>query len=133
MIIHAVSIHSGGGKVLLDQILTNKEFGEVSILICDKRYKLPDDIDKDLKVIRIFPTLRDRWIAEKKLKDFTDKNPGLTVLCFANLPPAFRLKAKVILYLQNALLLPQSKLYFNSLWSGLRLVYEKIWLKFINC
>ncbi len=128
MIIHAVSIHSGGGKVLLDQLLVKKDFGNVSLLICDTRYVLPQDVDPNLKIIRVKPSLIERWKAEYKLKKYTDLNPNLTVLCFSNLPPAFKLKANVILYLQNALLLPKINLYPKSLWSFGRLIYEKIWL-----
>ena len=130
MIIHAASIHSGGGKVLLDQLLQKKEFGRVSLLICDTRYIIPKDVDSDLKIIKVLPTLKERWKAEIKLKKYTDLNPNQTVLCFSNLPPAFKLNAKVILYLQNALLLPGVKFYTTTLWAFFRLCYEKIWLNF---
>lgn len=128
MIIHAVSIHSGGGKILLDQLLTEKTFGKVAILLCDTRYTPPAEIGPSLEIIKIKPTLFERWMAEKKLKELTDGNPGQSVLCFSNLPPAFKLNANVILYLQNALLLPNAPFYVNSLKTALRIIYEKIWL-----
>jgi glycosyltransferase involved in cell wall biosynthesis len=128
MIIHAVSIHSGGGKVLLDQLLTEKTFGEVNVLICDTRYDLPLEIDNKIEIFRVEPTLFSRWSAEKTLKRISEKHPELSVLCFSNLPPAFKLKNKVILYLQNALLLPNIPFYADSYRARFRTMYEKMWL-----
>lgn len=128
MIIHAISIHSGGGKVLLDHLLVEQSFGEVSHLICDQRYILPKPVNPDLQVHRFKPNLTSRWSAEILIKKISDANPNEEVLCFSNLPPAFKLKNKVILYLQNALLLPGIPLYVSSLKARLRILYEKMWL-----
>lgn len=127
MIIHAVSIHSGGGKVLLDQLLQEKTFGEIRALVCDTRYVLPDGVDKGISVYRINPNLFSRWKSEFLLKSLSKENLNSTVLCFSNLPPAFRLKSRVVLYLQNALLLPGIPLYTSSVKVALRLIYEKLW------
>lgn len=129
IIIHAVSIHAGGGKVLLDQILKEKTLGEIAAIICDSRYPLPPEVNDSIVIYRAKPTLISRWKAEWLLKSYTDTHQGLAVLCFSNLPPAFKLKAKVFLYLQNALLLPKIPLYVDSLRSFLRTIYEKIWLQ----
>lgn len=118
----------GGGKVLLDQLLTENNFGEVEILICDERYILPAKISSSLKVYRVMPTLVARWKAEFLLKALSKKNPHLNVLCFSNLPPAFRLESKIILYLQNALLLPRVPLSGDGIKTKLRILYEKSWL-----
>jgi hypothetical protein len=130
MIIHAISVHSGGGKVLLDQLLTESTFGKVHFLLCDDRYKLPEKFDNTIKVYRISPTLLKRWKSEFLLKNLSNENPSSSVLCFSNLPPAFKLKGNVILFLQNALLLPGIPFYTDSPYVYLRLAYEKMWLKF---
>lgn len=127
MIVHAVSIHSGGGKVLLDQLLQEKTFGSISILICDERYVLPAGSDRSFIVYKVRPNLLERWKSEILLKKLSNANSGMTVLCFSNLPPAFKLKNKVVLYLQNALLLPGVPPYTSSPKVALRLVYEKLW------
>lgn len=131
MIIHAVSIHSGGGKVLLDQILTvnNIDRDKISTLICDERYELPTNVPSGLQIYRVKPNLLSRWNAEFLLRATALKNPSETILCFSNLPPAFKLPNKVILFLQNALLLPGIPLYVDSLKTKLRIMYEKLWLK----
>jgi glycosyltransferase involved in cell wall biosynthesis len=129
IIIHAVSIHAGGGKVLLDKLLSEKTLGEVTALISDSRYTPPPGVNENLIIYRAEPTLKSRWKAEGLLKSYTNSHPGHVVLCFSNLPPALKLNAKVILYLQNALLLPNVPLYVDSLRSRLRTIYEKIWLQ----
>ena len=130
MIIHAVSIHSGGGKVLLDQIITENPLGPISELICDSRYELPNNYQSNIRLHRISPSLFSRWKAEFLLKSLCREHANSNVLCFSNLPPALKLKNHVILYLQNALLLPGNNLYTDSLKTRLRLYYEKLWLKF---
>lgn len=127
MIIHATSIHSGGGKVLLDQLLLEKKFGPINILICDERYILPIAIDSSTNIYRVKPSLISRWKAEVLLKRLSGSNPKNTVLCFSNLPPAFKLKSNVVLYLQNALLIPGIPLYASSIKVALRLIYERVW------
>jgi glycosyltransferase involved in cell wall biosynthesis len=130
VIIHAVSIHVGGGKVLLDQILTTTVLQKPKILICDERYPLPVCAPKDLQIYRIKPSLIARWKAELLLKNISLENSEMEILCFSNLPPAFKLKSKVILFLQNALLLPGCPLYSQNLKTRLRILYEKLWLFF---
>ncbi|MBC7428158.1 MAG: glycosyltransferase [Bacteriovorax sp.] len=133
MIIYATSIHSGGGKVLLDHLLDKEIFGKITHLVCDERYNLSSINLTQMQVSRIKPSLFNRWKAEFLLKKLSQKYPMEDILCFSNLPPAFKLKSNVILYLQNALLLPKSKIIADSLKSYLRLSYEKLWLYlFIN-
>lgn len=73
------------------------------------------------------PTLRDRLAAERKLSALAA--PGTRVLCFGNLPPLFRLRAKVYLYLQNRNLLRDSSAFANGQWyTGVRESVESAWL-----
>ena len=132
MIIHAVSIHSGGGKVLLDQILTvnNLNGDGISILICDERYEIPANSPFGLQIHKVKPNLLSRWKAEFLLKSIALENPRENVLCFSNLPPALKLPNKVILFLQNALLFPGIPLHVDSIKTKLRIMYEKLWLNF---
>lgn len=128
MIVYALGIHSGGGKVLLDHILTTQELGDISFLICDSRYKLPDKISPNCNVTRIPPSLISRWRAEFYLKKISELNSEEGILCFSNMPPAFKLNGKVILFFQNALLLPGLKSEFDSLKTRIRILYEKLWI-----
>lgn len=130
MIIHAVNIHTGGGKVLLDQLLANKTFGEPEVLICDARYTLPNELNSSFKIFKINPSLISRLKAEFLLRNLSKEYKNSTILCFGNLPPIFKLKNEVVLYLQNALLLPTSPFFAQNLKAALRLIYEICWIKF---
>ena len=130
MIIHGVSIHTGGGKVLLDQLLTDETLGKISHLICDQRYLLPSKISNKVVIHRIQPTLKSRIKAEFLLKEIASKSPDEKILCFSNLPPIFKLPNPVILFLQNALILKGVPQYAENLKVKLRILYEKIWFNF---
>ncbi len=132
MIVYAINIHSGGGKVLLDEVLEKNLFGQITVLFLDARYKLPQSsntLTHDMQIFRVQPTLQSRWYAEYLLKKISQTRPEDSVLCFGNLPPLFRLKNKTILYLQNAFLLPEIHIPRDSLKTYLRFLYERLWLK----
>lgn len=127
MIIYAVNIHSGGGRILLDQVLIDEHFGAPKILICDKRYQPPPSTT-NIEIYPIPPSLLKRWEAEFLLRHLSESNPNFNIVCFANLPPLLKLKGKTTLFLQNALLLNSAPFFIDSLKNMLRLFYEKIWL-----
>src|SRR3954471_1836287 len=108
MIIYATNIHYGGGKVLLDELLQKRMFGEIHILFCDQRYN-PPQCDYPVEVIRVEPNLSSRLKAEFSLKRKADLHGSSPVLCFGNLPPLFKLKNRTIVYVQNAFSVPGSK------------------------
>lgn len=143
MIVYAVNIHSGGGKVLLDALLLDKPFGQITHLYVDSRYEIPQNIDSALIVEKFKPTLLERLRAEFKLIKHLDslkaiklkKEPKKEVLFFGNLPPVFsflfkRLKSnyKFIIYLQNAFLVKGIQFPQNSMTETLRLSFERLLL-----
>lgn len=125
MILYAINIHTGGGKVLLDELLTREE-SKLSHVFLDARYKPSIDLPQS-KITRIAPSLFSRLLAELKL--FRKVKTSDSVLMFGNLPPLLPLKGKVILYFQNLLLTNQLKLSDFSLKTKLRLYSERIWLR----
>lgn len=129
MIIHAVSIHVGGGKILLDHILKTEELGKTSVLICDSRYSIPQNLDRNMKIIKIKPNLISRWWVEFKLLEICKNYPDESVFFFSNLPPFFKHKNHSILFLQNALLLPSVPFIFDNIKNSARILYEKIYLR----
>ena len=94
------------------------------------RYQLPIGLDEGVEIHRVAPRLIDRWKSEWLLKNLSIKYSDKKVFCFSNLPPAFKLKGRVVLYLQNALLLPGVPLHSDSLKTALRIMYERLWLRF---
>ena len=132
LIIQAYNIHIGGGKVLLEALLEDLQNTHL-ILFLDTRL-----IIKDLKLKRaelkyVKPKLFNRIVAEIWMKHNVRKND--IVLCFGNLPPLFKLKGKIYLFLQNRLLLDDISFKAHDFKTGIRLILERLWLKFFmhNC
>jgi glycosyltransferase involved in cell wall biosynthesis len=56
-------------------------------------------------------------------------NRGDRVLCFGNLPPLFRLKAFVAVFVQNRYLIDHVGLGGFSIWARCRITFERFWLR----
>lgn len=138
MIVYAVNIHTGGGKVLLDTLIADQPFGSITKVYADARYIPPADKPSHVKVIAIKPTLLSRLYAEIRLYNDQDFTADKQVLFFGNLPPLFRpffsvnRNKKFILYLQNAFLIVSFKYPKNTIKEGIRLSVEKLWLHIFN-
>ncbi len=130
MIIYAVNIHTGGGKILLDELLIHEPFGKVMALFHDQRYELPSQVVTKYPSFAIKPHLYSRLKAEWQLAKFLKYNPGSFVLFFGNLPPLFVKPKKSALYLQNCFLLPSVRIETTSVKIFLRLLVEKLILRF---
>lgn len=113
IIIYASNIHSGGGKVLLDSVL--QELKSPAVVFVDLRYLAPQ-LEMDLvKFVKVKPTIFGRLQAEFKLKSLASSTDQ--VLCFGNLPPLLKLRAKVDLFFQNTILLRKYS-NFNFPWKS---------------
>lgn len=134
MIVYAVNIHTGGGKVLLDALILDQPFGPITKVYADERYRPPEQKPSIIEVIAIKPKLFSRLFAEIKMYSDLGYNQTHEVLFFGNLPPVFRHFFKIneskkfILYLQNAFLIMNFNYPKNSFKEYLRLSVEKIWL-----
>jgi len=124
-ILHAPNIHSGGGLMLLKALL--KYMPHKACLIIDERLPISDDELFDFCVYRIKPTLWHRFIAERLLSQLA--KPDDEVFCFGNLPPLFKLQAKVALFIQNRHLVEPKLMVGMPLKLRLRLDLERLWLK----
>lgn len=111
MILFAININSGGGKILLDQILLEKTFGQFTDLFLDSRYEIPAQFDhKSVNIYRIRPKIIDRIKAELDAFKITKRTQS-AILFFGNLPPIMNFFPNSILFLQNAFLLPSISLF----------------------
>lgn len=129
MIVYAVNVHTGGGKVLLDELLSGRPFGPVTALFYDKRYTLPDDLSHSISLFPVNNTIFSRLTAEFALKRFYNNSVKTPVLFFGNLPPLFFKPFTSILYLQNCFLLPGIPTFTDTLKASLRLQIEKFLLR----
>jgi glycosyltransferase involved in cell wall biosynthesis len=99
LIIYAPGINSGGGLILLKELLKVLDVDCIkAICVLDK--KTFGSVGNHIPVDR-------GLIARIKSEYWLFKNSRNTdiVLCFGNLPPLFKLKAKVVVYLQNVFVL----------------------------
>lgn len=127
MIIYAPNVHQGGGKVLLESLLTAHPTSDTSfILFSDARLQLTE-LPKN--VIRLYfnPSFIGRLKAEIVLWK-TAKSTD-TILCFGNLPPLFFPAGKIHLFFQNSILL-QKYANFSFPWrTQLKHKIERLWIK----
>lgn len=126
LIIHAANVHQGGGRSLLMAILNTLPCDMKTILVLDKRLSLPSVFLQQMEVRRISPSVIDRFEAEKWLVD--NVAAGDLVLCFGNLPPLFKLRGNVVVFVQNRYLIDDVNLDGFSLKTRLRIRVERIWL-----
>jgi glycosyltransferase involved in cell wall biosynthesis len=125
LFIHAANVHQGGGRSLLNALLTSLPDGISLSLSVDHRLSLPEIKLEDCIVNRVTPSIAGRLKAEKWLAD--NVGPGDLVLCFGNLPPLFKLKGRIMVFVQNRYLVDSVKLNNFRLKTRLRLGIERLW------
>lgn len=124
--IHACNIHNGGGKELLYSFLRNLPDALSIHVLVDIRMPIPTGISSNITIKNINPTLFSRLNAERWLA----KNARYQdlVFCFGNLPPLFRVKAKVVVFVQNRYLIENISLIDFPLKTRFRIGIERLWL-----
>lgn len=130
LIIQAYNIHTGGGKILLDALLTDLE--EINTIgLFDARFKTNKVNQKCIKIKSVSPSFWGRFKAELWMK--YNIKQGDTLLCFGNIPPFFKSNAVSYLFLQNRLLLGVNNIKIGNIKSRIKLLLER-WLlkKFIK-
>jgi len=99
LLLYAPNVHTGGGLVLLQELLDAWPPQAPLLAWLDRRaqplLRLPADAD----VRWVVPTLASRWRAEVDLA--RSSGPGQRVLCFHGLPPLLARPGATLLYLQN--------------------------------
>lgn len=125
VILHAPNIHQGGGFTLLAALL---ECHSAVIKSVQVDQRLPLHLDQhDFRTIRVKASIWSRIRAEWRLRSVEHED---IVFCFANLPPLFGSPGRVVVFLQNRLLLEASSLPAYPCRVRLRLVVERLWLRF---
>ena len=122
--LHATNVHQGGGRSLLDALL-KVIVGEVELSV-DERMQLPVGMANSIKVRLVKPSVVQRFMTEKWLANLAESDDF--VLCFGNLPPLFRLRGHVVVFLQNRYLIEDITLNGFPLNVRLRLAVERLWL-----
>jgi glycosyltransferase involved in cell wall biosynthesis len=127
--IHAVNVHQGGGRRLLEGLLGALDSDAYEyVLTLDERMPLSLKERPNITVRRIRPSIIQRFLAEAWL--FRNARRGDRVLCFGNLPPLFRLQAFTSVFLQNRYLIDRVGLSGFTAWARLRITFERLWLRY---
>jgi len=129
-VIYAPNIHTGGGEVLLVSLLELLQEHPNTLYIFDERMELPLSIKTPQNIIRIKHSFFSRLIAEIRLSN--DVGDSGTVLCLGNLPPFFSVKADVVLFIQNRLLVDKEMLKNVSFLNRAKIMIQRMWLKYRN-
>lgn len=123
---HASNVHQGGGKSLLIALLAAVPGNVKSLAQLDSRMTLPASSPENLTIKFVVPSIWQRFRAEWWLAQ--NAQPQDTILCFGNLPPLFKLRGHVVVFVQNRYLIDDVKLDGFSLKTRLRLRVERLWL-----
>ena len=127
LIISAPNVHLGGGLSLLSALLGAIGEDFEGRVILDERVQLPKGFPRSVIAHRIRPSiwgrLRSEWYLRKR-SEISD-----SVLCFGNLPPVFRLREKVLLFLQNRYLVEPRSLKGFPFFHRLRITLERLWFR----
>lgn len=127
LIVHAPNVHRGGGRTLLLSLLeaVGKRLSSVALL--DRRMDIPQRLECELSIIRVAPTIPGRLAGEcalRRLAQETDR-----VLCFGNLPPLFKIRGQVVVFLQNRYLVDPCSLDGFPFSVRARFMVERLWLR----
>jgi glycosyltransferase involved in cell wall biosynthesis len=127
--LHAINTGTGGGLTLLNELalalgeLKPALRAQIDSRVCFRVPQWPK-----LEIDYINPNLLNRFTAEVNLR-LKNINFDL-ILCFGSLPPLFKIKGNVVIFLQNRYLIDNISLSGFSLKTKLKILIERFWLKY---
>lgn len=131
LIIHAPNVNSGGGRSLLLALLKAVSGADYDVLaFLDSRLTLPKlDWVNSLNVRRVTPNVFSRFAAEVGL--LSESKAEDVILCLGNLPPLLGARGRVVVFVQNRLLIDADSFDLKqfSTPQRFRLTIERWWLR----
>lgn len=125
MIINAMNVHSGGGLTILKTLLDQTQSID-RIVFIDKRANT--DFSNLPNVHFVSPTIFGRLFAEYKIFRLSRNTDFL--FSVGNLPPLFRCKCMVYVYIHNIFLFDKTYLNTLNLNIKLRIWIETLWINY---
>ena len=126
LFIHATNVHQGGGRALLDALLRALPSSTETHVLLDSRMPMLDGLPEGISVKLVRPSVIERLKAERWLAENLRSRD--IVLFFGNLPPLFKLRGHVVVFLQNRYLVDYVRLDGFQLKIRARLGIERLWL-----
>ena len=126
LFIHAINVHQSGGRTLLNALIAAIPIAVDVQASLDNRMPIPHGIHDSIKIKKVMPTIIDRFRAEWQLARTVAS--GDLILCFSSLPPLFKLRGHVVVFVQNRYLVDDVVLDAFPLRVRLRLFVERLWL-----
>ena len=123
LIIHAPSVHVGGGGVLLKALMAAPNLGDFVANLDARALALLKFLDTT-RCYFVQPTLGGRFQAEWRL--FRLARDEDIVLCFHGLPPIFPVRGRVVVFKQNTIHLVSNALSAYPKKTQLRLSIERL-------
>ena len=123
IIFYAPNVHTGGGLVLLKLLLSSVPDDFKISFFLDQRAKPQLSLPLNAHVRWVKRSALDRLAAERELAKIAD--PSTLVFCFHGLPPVFRNAARVIVFLQNKILLTTDRISRPPIRIAIRWAYER--------
>lgn len=123
--IYAPNVHTGGGLVLLVELLANLPPTDSIRLFLDARLQNNIKLPQNASITWSYPRISSRLMTEFLLWE-NNKQEDTTVLCFHGLPPLFPLQRKAVVFVQNRLLIGRESLTEYPLRIRLRIGIERL-------
>ncbi|MCM2264349.1 MAG: glycosyltransferase [Desulfuromonadales bacterium] len=108
LILYAPGVHTGGGLVLLKELLA-APVSAPQVIFLDSRSRDQVQIPAGTLIFWCAPTLSGRLKAEFRVRSLA--SPGDVLLCFHGLPPFLRSSARVVVFIQNRLNLGEDPVF----------------------
>lgn len=122
VILSAFNVHTGGGLVLLKSLIDTKL---LKIKLLDLRVKEKIKLNKSENNIYVKKSILSRLYYFHKVC-FKSKNDE-KIICFNGLPPLFKTKAHVVLFIQTFYFFADISNFNFNLYTFLRIQFEKFW------
>lgn len=127
IIVHAPNVHLGGGLSLLQALFSSPQIALFKWVQLDQRAKEKLQLPIDVVSHYVNHSFQSRFCAEWRLWRYTEADD--IVLCFHGLPPLFPLRGRVVLFLQNRILINQNAISGYPLRTKSRLWLERLVLR----
>ena len=128
LILQAPNVHMGGGLALLKRLVSAPGFSARWAQV-DCRAREALELPSDMPRYYVEPSVWSRLLAEVRL--WRRAGVDTVTLCFHGLPPLFRIRGRVVVFLQNRILVDRESLRDYPLTMQARLWVERWWLKWL--